>query len=143
MIFELLIIGAVIAFAQLSRFWSVLFLLVVGILLESVSSLPVGMTIGALALAYASVAMLKRRLLFEQPLAILLLELTGIVVFVVAKTALVMLALHGALASTMILRGIMTAALYMLTLVVFSVTFMASYYFYHAVVTKTPKARLR
>lgn len=143
MILELLIILAVIAFAQLSRFWSVTFLFLAGIAYESASSLPVGITIGALALAYASVIALKRRLLFDQPLAILLLELTGIVVFVATKTALVALSLRGALLGTLVLRGVVTALLYMLTLVVFSAAFMMSYYLYHALVTKTPKARLR
>ncbi|MEK7659709.1 MAG: hypothetical protein AAB343_00735 [Patescibacteria group bacterium] len=143
MIPELLIVGAVILMAQAPRSVGVVMLLIAGLMYESLSSLPVGITIGSLASAYVAIEMLKRRLLFEQPIAILLLELTGIGTYLAVKTGMVLVLLRGALAPTIITRGVSSAVLYMITLLIFSVAFMLSYYLYHALVSKTQKARLR
>lgn len=143
MIPELLIIGSVILMAQARRSMAVIMLLIAGLLYESLSSLPMGITIGALAFAYVAIELLKRRLLFEQPIAILLLEITGIATYLATKTIIILIAMRGELASTVVLRGVASALLYIMTLLVFSAAFMASYYIYHALVSKTQKTRLR
>lgn len=143
MIPELLIIGAIILMAQAKRPIAIIALLIAGLTNGAISTLPVGIMVGSLVLAYAAIELLKRRLLLEQPVAILLLELTGIAVFFAVKTAFLLIILRGALVVTLLTRGVMSALLYMMTLLVFSAAFMATYYLYYALVSKITKTRLR